>query len=432
MNESPVGGARGVADEVAPRKFTDADWRPIPRHTVRAVSTAIAFVILGGSALVWGYDELLHGAATTTAKEVPTAAPPATLTVTGPDNPFKDVFAAPTAPAPPTAPTAPTAPMAPDRETIETFVEPEGDPVTPSPTQVVTPVPERAIDDVVEDSDDPLDRIEPNIAGPTLPDFLQEPPAESVEVESGSVAQPIWLANAVPVLRIGDRPMIAIVIDDMGLDRRRSQRAVGLPGPLTLAFLAYADDLRRQTAAARAEGHELLVHVPMEPLHNAEEPVNPGPKALLVDHTRAEILDRLRWDLDRFDGYVGVNNHMGSRFTSDRRGMTIVLQELKARGLLFLDSKTSANSVGGVVAAQVGMPHIQRDVFLDNQSDPAAIAAALAAVEQRARAKGFAVAIGHPREETLNVLEAWLPTAADKGFALVPISAIMRHISPAG
>src|SRR6185437_13581416 len=110
------------------------------------------------------------------------------------------------------------------------------------------------------------------------------------------------------------RARVAIVIDDLGMDRRRTERTIALKGPLTLSFLAYADDLPHLTEAAHRAGHELLVHVPMEPMSRAEDM---GPNGLAVALSHDELMRRLRWDLDRFDGYVGINNHMGSRFTSD-------------------------------------------------------------------------------------------------------------------
>src|SRR3546814_6705104 len=116
----------------------------------------------------------------------------------------------------------------------------------------------------------------------------------------------------------------------MGLNRSQSRRAIALPGPLTLSFLTYADDLPQQTAAARAAGHELMLHVPMEPMDSA---VPPGPEALLVSADDAELRRRLNWGLGRFEGFVGINNHMGSRFTRNEPGMSVVLAELHRRGL---------------------------------------------------------------------------------------------------
>ncbi len=230
-----------------------------------------------------------------------------------------------------------------------------------------------------------------------------------------------WRRNAVKVSNADGRAMIALVIDDMGLDRQRSARALALPGPLTLAYLPYGSDLRRQTEAARAAGHELLVHVSMEPESVDEDP---GPNALIGDLEPKDVLSRLRWALGRFDGYVGISNHMGSKFTGDAEGMTTVVRELGARGLMFLDSRTTEKSVGVRVARRFGVPHARRHVFLDNEALTATVRQRLGEVEVIATHTGFAVAIGHPRDATLEVLEEWLPDVIARGFALVPISAI--------
>src|SRR5690606_34427058 len=137
----------------------------------------------------------------------------------------------------------------------------------------------------------------------------------------------------------------------------------------------------------RAHGHELMLHLPMEPEGAVTDP---GPNALLLDLPPEELRRRLVVSLNRFDGYVGLNNHMGSRFTADRPAMELVLGEVKARGLLFLDSRTTDRSVGDRVADEMGVPRARRDVFLDNDRDPAAIRRQLALAEERALGNGAA------------------------------------------
>jgi polysaccharide deacetylase 2 family uncharacterized protein YibQ len=231
-----------------------------------------------------------------------------------------------------------------------------------------------------------------------------------------------WQRNAVPFRDLRSKPLIAIVIDDVGIDRPHSRRAWELPGPLTMSFLPYARDLHEQARAARAHGQELMLHLPMEPGGVAD----PGPNALLVSLSEAELKARVTAALDSFDGYVGVNNHMGSRFTAYRPGMETVLRQFRARGLLFLDSRTTPSSVGDQVAQELGVPSVARNVFLDDDEALAAVKRRLAETEAVARRQGFAVAIGHPHETTLQALAEWLPTVAGKGFALAPLSAVLR------
>lgn len=231
-----------------------------------------------------------------------------------------------------------------------------------------------------------------------------------------------WRQYAIAVEPSDGRPRIAIVIDDLGVDRRRTAQAIALPAPLTMAFLSYAPDLARQTAAARDAGHELLVHVPMQP---GSPGIDPGPNVLAVDLDGDEVLRRLQWGLARFPGHVGINNHMGSRFTADSEGMTVVMSELKRRGLLFLDSLTTGQSVGTRLAVQGRVPFAVRNVFLDNVDDPEAVRARLAETETLARRHGLAIAIGHPRDATLEVLTTWTREIVERGIQLVPVSAVV-------
>ncbi len=253
-------------------------------------------------------------------------------------------------------------------------------------------------------------------------------PPTAAPVPSAGTEAP-WRRFAALAPETGGRPMIALVIDDMGVDRKRSARVIGFKGPLTLSFLAYADDLGTQTAAAAAAGHELLVHVSMEP---DSATVDPGPNVLMSGLGADELRRRLRWGLSRFEAYVGVNNHMGSRFTADAAGMTVVMEELKRRGLLFLDSRTTDRTVAAAQARRAGVPFVERNIFLDHVNDVATVQARLAELERLARRTGFAVAIGHPRDATLTALQAWLEEVEGRGFVLVPLTAIVALARPAG
>jgi polysaccharide deacetylase 2 family uncharacterized protein YibQ len=274
-------------------------------------------------------------------------------------------------------------------------------PVPPvSMPQAVTPKPEEPI-------------------APPPQEALLPPPAPAI-----GHGEPPWLRFAVAPPPIDGRAMIAIVLDDLGLDRKRTERAIALPGPLTLSFMTYAEELSRQTGAAHSAGHELLLHVPMEPL---DPHLDAGPNSLRVGLGHDELVRRLRWGLERFSGYVGINNHMGSRFTSDTASMIPVIEELRIRGLLFLDSRTAGSTVGEAIARRQGVPTVARNVFLDDEVSAPAIGARLADAEQAARRKGAAVAIGHAHDATLAALAAWLPTLAAKQLVLVPLTTIVRH-----
>lgn len=238
------------------------------------------------------------------------------------------------------------------------------------------------------------------------------------EATAKDFAPPVWAAAK------GKRPAIAIVIDDVGLDTKRSLRTLELPAAVTLAFLPYSPHVAAQTRAAAAKGHELMVHLPMEPMGMR---ANPGPNYLGVNHTAAELEKRIAVNLDAFSGYAGVNNHMGSAFTSYAPGMKVFMHALKTRNVFFLDSKTAPQSVAEDAANEAGINTTHRDVFLDHYEDRAHVLASLEQVERVARKAGSAVAIGHPKDVTLDALMHWLPTLEEKGFDLIPMSAMIAR-----
>jgi len=269
-----------------------------------------------------------------------------------------------------------------------------------------------------------LDPAEPDVGSAEARQALALAPARLLPPEIAPGRQPTWLQNAVAP-EIDGRPAIAIVIDDLGVNRKGTEAVNDLAGPLTLAFLPYARNLTEQTRAARAAGHELIVHVPMEPVGDEW----PGPDALLGSLEPAELVARLRNQLQSFGGYVGVNNHMGSLLTADSERMSLVMAELRRHGLLFLDSRTASQSVAAREARRLQVPYAERDVFLDNELDLDAVLRQLALTERIARLKGQAVAIGHPHAVTIAALRRWLPTLEARGFALAPISAIVARRS---
>lgn len=287
--------------------------------------------------------------------------------------------------------------------------------IAPGPPRLTGPEQEAAI---------PVPRRPP--ARPAAP-MPQAAPAPAYALPPPGPLPPgeaAWRHYAVHAGPDDGRPMIAIVIDDMGLDRHHSDEAATLPAPLTLSFMTYAEDLAAQVAAARARGHEIMLHVPMEP----QAPrVDPGPNALKVNLDEDEIRRRMAWDLARIDGIVGINNHMGSRFTESPEGMAPVLDMLRERGLFFLDSRTTPHSVGIDIATEYGVPHAARDIFLDVDLTDPAVATELAKTEAVARRNGAAIAIGHPHDPTITELRHWLPTVEARGFRLVPVSAIVQH-----
>jgi polysaccharide deacetylase 2 family uncharacterized protein YibQ len=250
-----------------------------------------------------------------------------------------------------------------------------------------------------------------------------EPPGP-VAKDKPAGEKPPMTAYAMPSRADDAGPAIAIVIDDMGLDRVHTAQVLELPAGITVSIMTYANDVGDLAAKARAAGHEVLAHVPMQPLSDKEYP---GPHSLTVAMDIDTIRATLAADLDKWNGYVGINNHMGSRFTMDRIRMGAVMAELKSRGLLWLDSRTISGSVGVASAEAAGVPYVTRDVFLDNEQKPDAVVKELERTIALAKSRGTAIAIGHPHAATIAGLKRVLPTLQDRGVALVPVTEILKR-----
>lgn len=213
---------------------------------------------------------------------------------------------------------------------------------------------------------------------------------------------------------------IAIIIDDLGLHVDRGRKLADLGVPLTLSWLPYAENLKVQTQYGYERGHQIFAHVPMQP--GGDE--DPGRDALMIFHGKTEIKDLLDSQLSEFTGLSGINNHMGSRFTSNRMSMTWFMAEVKARDLLFVDSLTSSRSEGANVAKAHGLPFLQRDFFIDHEAKGNAglITRRLEDLEALALERGEVVAIGHPYAVTIAGLEAWIPGARARGIEFITVS----------
>ena len=215
---------------------------------------------------------------------------------------------------------------------------------------------------------------------------------------------------------------IAIVLDDFGGGGRAiANRFCALQQPLTLAIIPNEGQVRPLVDRARANGHEVLVHLPMEP----EGGQDPGPGAIRIDHDDDEISHRVRQALQQVPHARGLSNHMGSKATADARVMHQILSELKARNLIFLDSRTAVHSVGYQLAIDMDLMAFSRDIFIDEIDDVDAVAAKLWDLAGIAARAGQAVGIGHDREQTLSALQQILPRLETRGFHFVRISQLL-------
>lgn len=220
-------------------------------------------------------------------------------------------------------------------------------------------------------------------------------------------------------------PVIAIVIDDMGISHSRTAKISSLNYALTSSFLTYASGLQAQVKAAETSGHEIMAHLPMEP----KASMNVSPDVLTVKMNNERIENGIKGMLDKFPTIRGVNNHMGSRFTEDAMRMDVVMKELAVRNLYFLDSKTTPHSAGEKTAISNRVRHVSRNVFLDNEDKLDYILKQLHQTEAIARKNGYAIAIGHPKEQTYNALKVWLPTLRGRNIRLVHLSEIVKELN---
>jgi uncharacterized protein len=223
----------------------------------------------------------------------------------------------------------------------------------------------------------------------------------------------------------GEKPRIAVLINGMGLSDGVTAEAIkGLPAPISVAYGAYGRNLQDWVERARGAGHEVLLQVPLEPL---DYPTNdPGPHTLLTSLPPEENMKRLQWLMSRFTGYVGVTNQMGAKFETTQASLVPVLEEIKARGLLFVDDGTVKDSAGSQVAGTIGLDYAAADVQIDAVPSPDDINKALARLEAVAKEKGSAIGVASAKPGTIKQISQWAGQLQGKGIVLIPVSAAIR------
>lgn len=221
----------------------------------------------------------------------------------------------------------------------------------------------------------------------------------------------------------GDRPLLAIVIDDAGESLAQLEPFLDIPLPLSFAVLPAASRPVEVATALQAQRRDVLAHIPMEPM-SADQISGQG--FLMTAMSTRNLLKTLDWNLRRVPGAVGVNNHMGSRFTRDVRAMTVVFEELNRRGLYFLDSRTDPATACDEAARRTRSRFLERDIFLDNDPARPAIEGMLLKALELARDRGCAIAIGHPRVATAEVI-ARFARDPDRDVDVIPVTRLLGH-----
>lgn len=287
-------------------------------------------------------------------------------------------------------------------------------PAEPAPLVAVLPPPP---------APPPRDRstAQPLLPAPD-PALVETGPNGPLPIISRDGRQP-WRVYARPFDRGDKRPRIAIVVSGLGSSGAATETSINeLPGAITLAFDPYSRRLPEWINLARATGHEVFLTLPMEPSDYPRQ--DPGPYTLLTSLDAKQNLARLDWLLSRVTGYVGVTNMMGSRFTTSQNDLAPILDELKRRGLMFIDARTSEQSIAGSLAQSMGLPRAVNDEMLDVEATRDAIDRHLSALEDLAKRGGMALGIGFVYPVTLERIALWSKTLDEKGIALAPASAL--------
>jgi polysaccharide deacetylase 2 family uncharacterized protein YibQ len=219
-------------------------------------------------------------------------------------------------------------------------------------------------------------------------------------------------------------PSISIVIGGLGVGAAKTTDAImKLPLAVTLGFTPYGSDPGKLVERARAQRHEVLLQLPMEPFDYPDN--DPGPQTLLSSATAEQNLDRMMWHMSRFQGYVGVANFMGARFIATDTAMQPIAREASKRGLALFDDGSTPRSVAAAAAEGQGMPFARSDVAIDAVPTSADIDKALARLEGLAKERGVAVGVASALPISIERISAWAKTLESRGVMLVPLTTAM-------
>jgi uncharacterized protein len=225
-------------------------------------------------------------------------------------------------------------------------------------------------------------------------------------------------------------PRIAVIVGGLGISAATTAEALAkLPAAVTFAFAPYGADIARVAGRARSEGHELLLQLPMEPFDYPDN--DPGPQTLLTGLSPDQNVDRMHWLMSRMQGYVGVANFMGARFTATEGSLAPVLRETAKRGLLFVDDGSSPRSLASQIAGANSLPFAKVDVVVDAVTTPSEIDRALTRLEATARENGAAVGMASALPVSIDRLSQWIKAVEQRGLVVVPVTAIIAKTKSA-
>lgn len=256
------------------------------------------------------------------------------------------------------------------------------------------------------------------------PGLIEDSPVGPLPIIGADGRMP-WRVYSRPYGVLETRPRISIVLTDLGINTRRTEQAIELPGAVTLAFAPYSRNVENWIQKARDAGHEVLLTLPMEPRDFPRS--DPGPFALMNSLDAEQNIRRLEWIMSRATGYVGLVSYQGSGFAANPRSVKPLMADLRSRGLLYLDGKQTAASIALRSADAAGVPAAQADLILDLELGRAAVLKQLKLAESLARANGSVIAIGRPYPVTLDRIRIWMRSLSESGFAVTPLSGIIAE-----
>jgi uncharacterized protein len=220
-----------------------------------------------------------------------------------------------------------------------------------------------------------------------------------------------------------DKPKVAIIIDDLGYQKEIAERILNMDFPVAISVLPFLSHSQLVAQMAKDKGMTVLLHLPMEP-HNSD--VNPGQGAIFSTMSEEDIRNKVSSNLFNLPNIDGINNHMGSKVTENEEIMRIVLTEIKKRGMFFVDSMTSPNSVGYKLCKEMGIKTAYRSVFLDNEKDLDYIRNQVKLLKEDAIRNGSAIAIGHPYCNTVDVLYEMDSLLQSEGIEIVNLKELLE------
>ena len=254
------------------------------------------------------------------------------------------------------------------------------------------------------------------------PPKIEKPTFEIYPEDKAPIEKPVTKPIIPPQKEL---PKVAIIIDDLGYDKKIAEKFLELDATFTFAILPFSPFQKKIAKRAQEKGLEVMLHLPMEPVEYPN--VDPGPGTLLTSMSPDQLISQLQKNLDTLPNIKGVNNHMGSKLTTESNQLYQIFSVLKKRGLFFVDSRTTAKTLCKPSARMFKIPFAQRDVFIDHQQQPEFIRKQINKLINISKRHGEAIGIAHPHHTTYKILKEMLPELK-KNVQLVPASDIVSII----